>query len=73
MAQSPEQVLGFLDDLAQRSKPQALEEKQELSAFAQDNYSIANLAAWDYAYYAEKLKQEKIAKLRTQIALWVKM
>lgn len=61
MAETPDQVMGFLDDLAARSKPQAIAEKQELAKFAQENYSIANLAAWDYAYYAEKLKQQKYA------------
>ncbi|MGB3724630.1 MAG: oligopeptidase A [Glaciecola sp.] len=61
MAQSSEQVIAFLEDLAAKSKPQAELEKQEIEAFAKANYGEDNLQAWDYAYYAEKLKQEKYA------------
>ncbi|MBZ9612414.1 oligopeptidase A [Rheinheimera maricola] len=59
MAQSPAQVLDFLHDLARRAKPQAEQDLAELSAFAQNEYGVAELAAWDVTYYAEKLKQAK--------------
>ena len=61
MAESTEHVVSFLEDLAARSKPQALAEKQEIETFASQEYSLNNLQAWDYAYYAEKLKQQKYA------------
>lgn len=61
MAQSPAQVLDFLQDLARRAKPQAQQDLAELSAFAQSEYAVTELAAWDITYYAEKLKQAKYA------------
>jgi len=61
MAQTPEQVIGFLEDLANRSKPQAQQELQEILEFAQQAYQVSDLQAWDYAYYSEKLKQQKYA------------
>ncbi|WP_026970709.1 oligopeptidase A [Aliagarivorans marinus] len=57
MAESPEQVLGFLEDLGKRSKPQAERELGELQAFAKQEHGVEELAAWDIAYYGEKLKQ----------------
>src|SRR5690606_23893640 len=61
MAQSPAQVLDFLQDLARRAKPQAEQDLAELSAFAKSEYAVNELAAWDVTYYAEKLKQAKYA------------
>ena len=61
MAETPEQVFSFLDDLAAKSKPQAEQELAELTAYAKDKHGVTELAAWDYAYYGEKLKQEKYA------------
>lgn len=59
MAETPQQVLDFLNDLAKRSKPQAMREKEEIEAFAAKEFNQTELEAWDYAYYAEKLKQNK--------------
>lgn len=61
MAESPGQVLGFLNDLASRSKPQAERELAELNTFAKEHYQVEQLAAWDMAYYSEKLKQHTYA------------
>jgi oligopeptidase A len=61
MAENPTQVLDFLHDLARRAKPQAQQDLAELSAFAQREYGVSELAAWDVTYYAEKLKQAKYA------------
>lgn len=61
MAQSPAQVLNFLQDLARRAKPQAEQDLAELTTFAQSEYAVKELAAWDITYYAEKLKQAKYA------------
>jgi oligopeptidase A len=59
MAESTEQVISFLEDLALKSKPQALQEKTEVEDFAFDNFAVSGLDAWDYSYYGEKLKQAK--------------
>lgn len=61
MAETPEQVLQFLHDLADKSKPQAQADIAELTAFADENYGVSDLQAWDLAYYSEKLKQDKYA------------
>lgn len=56
MADSPDQVLEFLDDLARRAKPQAQRELNELREFARDQFGQDDLQAWDIGYYAEKLR-----------------
>lgn len=61
MAQDTPQVLDFLQDLASRAKPQAETDLAELKEFAAAEYQQSELAAWDLAYYAEKLKQAKYA------------
>ncbi|MCC5852217.1 MAG: oligopeptidase A [Alkalimonas sp.] len=61
MAESPAQVLDFLQDLARRAKPQAEKELAELKDFAQSEYQHSDLRAWDVAYYSEKLKQARYA------------
>ena len=59
MAESTEQVIGFLRDLAAKSKPQAKKELEEVKAYARDTHGVDELKAWDLPYYSEKLKQEK--------------
>ena len=61
MAESTEQVMGFLEDLAQRSRPAATRELQEVRDFARTQYQQDELQAWDIAYYSEKLRQDKYA------------
>ncbi|HCW95089.1 MAG TPA: oligopeptidase A, partial [Pseudomonas sp.] len=58
MAESPEQVLGFLRDLAVRSKPFAEKDLAELRAFAAEQ-GLDELKSWDTGYYAEKLRQSR--------------
>jgi oligopeptidase A len=58
MANSSEQVNGFLQDLAKRSKPQAEQDISTLRAFASEHYQTQDLQAWDIAYYSEKLKEQ---------------
>ncbi len=59
MADSPAQVLDFLEDLARRAKPQAKEEFVELSAYARDELGIDSLKPWDVAYASEKLREAR--------------
>ena len=61
MADKPAQVLGFLNDLATRSRPQAQQDLAELRQFALEQFGVSELAAWDLSYYAEKLKQHRYA------------
>ncbi len=61
MARSPEQVLAFLNDLAQRSKPIAQQEYEELCAFAKQTAGLEELQAWDVTYFSERLRQQRYA------------
>lgn len=61
MADKPEQVVSFLTDLAAKSLPQGKAELEEIRAFAAEQHGQSELAAWDLAYYAEKLKQHKFS------------
>ena len=58
MAQNPEKVKSFLNDLLIKAKPAAEREFAELSAFAKNLDGIEKLEKWDGAYYSEKLKQK---------------
>ena len=58
MAQNPEKVKTFLNDLLQKAKPAAQKEFAQLTAFAKELDGIENLEKWDSAYYSEKLKQK---------------
>ncbi|PTC02458.1 oligopeptidase A [Vibrio mediterranei] len=57
MAESPAQVLGFLNDLATKAKPQGEREVEELRQFAEKEFGVTELNLWDIAYYSEKQKQ----------------
>jgi len=58
-ASSEEEVLSFLDKLADAALPQAKEELEELKAFAKESDGIEDFATHDVAYYSEKLKKKK--------------
>jgi oligopeptidase A len=60
MADTPEQVIEFLLSLAQRAKPYAEKDMQELREFA-GKLGIADMQAWDVAYVSEKLREAKYA------------
>ncbi|MGE5028223.1 MAG: M3 family metallopeptidase, partial [Betaproteobacteria bacterium] len=61
MAQSPRQVLDFLEDLAARAKPYAERDFKELAEFARDELNLPELKAWDAAYVSEKLRLKRYA------------
>jgi oligopeptidase A len=61
MAESPTQVMDFLNDLAMRSRAAAEMELEEVRTFAREHHGMQNLQAWDIAYYSEKLRQRKYA------------
>lgn len=67
MADSPRQVLDFLDDLARRAHPQAQEEFNELDAFAKETLGIDDLQPWDIGYASEKLRESRYAISQEQL------
>ena len=58
MAQNPEKVQSFLNDLLEKAKPAAQKEFAQLTAFAKELDGMDQLEKWDGAYYSEKLKQK---------------
>ncbi|MBB3192017.1 oligopeptidase A [Halomonas cerina] len=67
MADSPEQVITFLEDLAARAIPQAREEYAELATFARDTLGMDALAPWDVGYASEKLREARYAISEEQL------
>ena len=55
MAETPEKVMTFLNEQLEKDKPQAIKELEELKTFS----GLTDFQQWDFAYYAEKLKQER--------------
>jgi oligopeptidase A len=67
MAQSPQQVMEFLRDLARRARAGAERDLAELRTFARDELGLADLQAWDMAYVGEKLKERRYAFSETEV------
>ena len=61
MAQTPQQVIDFLEDLGRRARPFAENDLAELKAFAKSELGLDTLEAWDMTYAAEKLRQRRYA------------
>jgi len=61
MAESPEHVIEFLEDLARRARPYAEKDLEELRTFARDELGIADMQAWDVTYASEKLREKRYA------------
>jgi len=67
MADSPQQVEGFLRDLARRARPHAERDLAELRDFARTELGLPELQAWDIAYASEKLKEARYAFSDTEV------
>ncbi|MGS0468705.1 oligopeptidase A [Cobetia marina] len=67
MADSPAQVISFLEDLATRAVPQAREEFNELAAYATESLGIDDLQPWDVGYASEKLRESRYAINQEQL------
>src|SRR5690554_3604673 len=59
MAKTPDEVLGFLRELAGKAKPHAQRDRAELEAFARDELGLETLEPWDLAWASEKLRQSR--------------
>ena len=69
MAESTGQVLGFLRDLAVRSRPAAEQDLAELRAFALEA-GVTDLQSWDVTYFSEKLRQSRYSISQEQVRQW---
>ncbi|MFZ5568362.1 MAG: M3 family metallopeptidase [Pseudomonadota bacterium] len=61
MAESPEQVMRFLRDLAAKARPYAERDVADLRAFARDELGLTDPQPWDWPYISEKLKEARYA------------
>ncbi len=61
MAESPSQVIDFINQLAARARPYAERDLREMTDFARDKLGLARLEAWDLAYASEKLRAARYA------------
>ena len=67
MAGDPEEVMRFLGDMAERARPRAYEEWEELADFARARLGLEQLEAWDVAYCSEKLRQHRFSLSQEEI------
>ncbi len=61
MADTPDQVISFLREIADKAKPFAEKDMKELISFAKKELSIDNPQAWDFTFVSEKLREQKYA------------
>ena len=61
MAQTPQEVISFLEDLAQRARPFAEKDLVELRVFAKEQLGMDPMEAWDTTYASEKLREQRYA------------
>lgn len=58
MAEAPERVFSFINELLDKARPVAEREFSAIQEYAKKSDGIGQLQKWDSAYYAEKLKQQ---------------
>ncbi len=61
MAPSPDEVLRFLRELAQRARPYAQRDVAQMRAFAAEHLGLAHPQPWDWTFIAERLKEHRYA------------
>ncbi|PCE27421.1 oligopeptidase A [Paraburkholderia acidicola] len=61
MAESPAQVMAFLEDLATRARPHAEQDWKELREFAASELGLSDLQPWDMTFASERLRQQRYA------------
>src|SRR5450830_1773826 len=61
MAQSPQEVIAFLEDLGRRARSYGEKDWTELRAFAKEQLGLDTLEAWDTTYASEKLREQRYA------------
>ena len=61
MAETPAEVIAFIEDMVKRARPFAQQDWRELAEFAQRELNVAEVQAWDVAYVSEKLREQRYA------------
>lgn len=70
MADTPEQVMAFLRDLAVRARPHGQRDLDELRAFARNEYGLDELHPWDMAWVSEKLRVQRYDFSEQEVKLY---
>jgi oligopeptidase A len=70
MADTPAEVMAFLQQLASSSLPVAQKDLAQLTAFAKANYGVSELQAWDVPYYSEKLREQEFSISPQELRPW---
>ncbi|MCA1778908.1 MAG: M3 family metallopeptidase, partial [Xanthomonadaceae bacterium] len=73
MADSAGSVRDFLDDLAARARPSAVEQLAQLTRFARDHNGPEVLEPWDIAYYSEKLRERTLGLSQEKLKPWFEL
>jgi len=70
MASSVDEVVGFMEQLVERSRPVAEKELAELQAYAATDLDLPELAAWDIPFASEKLRLKTYAVSQEELKPW---
>lgn len=70
MADTPAEVMAFLQQLASNSLPVAKQDLAQLTEFAKANYGVNELQAWDVPYYSEKLREQEFSISPQELRPW---
>jgi oligopeptidase A len=70
MAETPAEVMEFLQQLASNSLPVAHKDFAQLCEFAKINYDVDELQAWDVPYYSEKLREQEFSISPQELRPW---
>ena len=73
MAENTGEVEAFLHDLADRARPMARSQLEELSGFAAGHGADLPLTPWDIAYWSEKLREEKLGINQEMLKPWFEL
>jgi oligopeptidase A len=67
MASSPEKVIEFLRDLAQRARPHAQRDVADMREFAQQTLNLSDPQPWDWTFVGERLKEARYAFSESEV------
>ncbi len=59
MAQSTDEIFGFIRQLSDQCRPAGLEEVENLQSFARESLGVDGLEPWDHAWAGEKLRRHR--------------
>jgi oligopeptidase A len=73
MARTVEQIDGFLVDLADRARPAAAAQLEQLSAFATEHGGPEQLEPWDIGYWSEKMRESRLGLSQEKLKPWFEL